>query len=107
MNSLFDQIRAANEPLEPGRPATSFIAFVAHSDLRLFPIEGEVLQDVYDIAINSMDFGSGFLCAEEIQNLRILGPPTTSSSTTRMATRLAGLPSWNGCGPTIASACSR
>ena len=31
------------------------------------------LQDVYDTAVNSMDFGSGFLDTEEIENLRILG----------------------------------
>jgi hypothetical protein len=31
------------------------------------------LQDVYDIAVNSMDFGSGFLDTDEIENLRELG----------------------------------
>lgn len=31
------------------------------------------LQDVYDIAIGSMDFGSGFLSTEEVGNLRKLG----------------------------------
>jgi hypothetical protein len=31
------------------------------------------LQDVYDIAINSLDFGSGFLSTEEIGHLRELG----------------------------------
>lgn len=31
------------------------------------------VMDVYDIAINSMDFGSGFLSTEEVGNLRALG----------------------------------
>lgn len=34
---------------------------------------GHALQDVYDIATNSLDFGSGFLSTEELENLRILG----------------------------------
>lgn len=29
--------------------------------------------DVYDIAVGSMDFGSGFLSTEEVGNLRALG----------------------------------
>jgi hypothetical protein len=31
------------------------------------------VMDVYDIAVNSMDFGSGFLSTEEVGNLRALG----------------------------------
>lgn len=31
------------------------------------------VMDIYDIVINSMDFGSGFLSTEEVNNLRILG----------------------------------
>lgn len=36
-------------------------------------VPAEALQDVYDIAVNSMDFGSGFLSTEEVQHLRQLG----------------------------------
>jgi len=31
------------------------------------------VMDIYDIAVNSMDFGSGFLSTEEVGNLRKLG----------------------------------
>lgn len=33
----------------------------------------EAIMDVYDIAVNSMDMGSGFLDDEEVGNLRTLG----------------------------------
>ena len=31
------------------------------------------VQDAYDICINSLDFGSGFLSTEEFNNMRLLG----------------------------------
>lgn len=33
----------------------------------------DAVMDIYDIAINSLDFGSGFLSTEEVGNLRFLG----------------------------------
>jgi hypothetical protein len=33
----------------------------------------DAVMDVYDIAVGSMDFGSGFLSTEEVGNLRLLG----------------------------------
>lgn len=33
----------------------------------------DAVMDTYDIAVNSMDFGSGFLSTEEVGNLRALG----------------------------------
>ena len=61
--------------LEPGRPACDFSVVIVqpkYNGMTHF-VPAESLQDVYDIAINSMDFGSGFLSTEEVRNLRILG----------------------------------
>jgi hypothetical protein len=33
----------------------------------------DAVMDVYDIAVGSMDFGSGFLSTEEVGNIRVLG----------------------------------
>lgn len=33
----------------------------------------DAVMDLYDIAISSMDFGSGFLSTEEVGNIRALG----------------------------------
>lgn len=58
---------------EPPRPEPDFHVYVdsAHYDA---PIDvTHAVMDVYDIAINSMDFGSGFLSTEEVGNLRTLG----------------------------------
>jgi len=35
-------------------------------------IEKALLQVAFDVAVNSMDFGSGFLCAEEVDALRAI-----------------------------------
>jgi len=66
---------AASPRLEEGRPLPDFAVTIEH-DVPLGTVGQHLalaLQDVYDIAVNSMDFGSGFLSTEEIQNLRILG----------------------------------
>lgn len=63
---------------EEGRPDPGFAVSITtgwprhgapEQDRRL----AAALQDVYDIAVNSLDFGSGFLSTEEVHNLRILG----------------------------------
>lgn len=65
--------------LEPGRPEPGFSVHITRpiSEAVSSHYEGDdlarALQDVYDIAINSMDFGSGFLSTEEVHNLRLLG----------------------------------
>lgn len=59
--------------MEPGRPEADFGVYFTYGTGSRFPMNGHVLQDVYDIAVNSMDFGSGFLSTEEVANLRILG----------------------------------
>lgn len=66
------------EDLEPGRPKPNFRCLIITGPQgdpgnTGVSIPGEVLQDVYDIAVNSVDFGSGFLSTEEVGNLRILG----------------------------------
>ena len=61
-----------SEELEPRRPTPDFRVIIR----RAFKAEVDVtdaVMDVYDIAINSMDFGSGFLSTEEVGNLRMLG----------------------------------
>lgn len=65
-------------PLEPARPEPDFRVFVHREwvDGTGWTVSADVthaVMDVYDIAINSMDFGSGFLSTEEVGNLRTLG----------------------------------
>ena len=60
-----------DEAEEAPRPPAGFTAYVERGDERIDITH--CLQDVYDIAVNSMDFGSGFLSTEEVGNLRKLG----------------------------------
>jgi len=60
-----------DEAEEGPRPPAGFTAYVERGDERIDITH--CLQDVYDIAVNSMDFGSGFLSTEEVGNLRKLG----------------------------------
>lgn len=57
--------------LEPPRSEPDFRVYVQRG-LDMADVTHAVM-DVYDIAINSMDFGSGFLSTEEVGNLRALG----------------------------------
>ena len=62
-----------SDELEPPRPDPDFRVYVdsVHYDA---PIDvTHAVMDVYDIAVNSMDFGSGFLSTEEVGKLRTLG----------------------------------
>lgn len=56
---------------EPPRPEPDFRVYVQRETATV-DITHAVM-DVYDIAVNSMDFGSGFLSTEEVGNLRTLG----------------------------------
>jgi hypothetical protein len=62
----------SDDELEPPRPKPD--------DFRVYVQRGSdsvdvthAVMDVYDIAVGSMDFGSGFLSTEEVGNLRALG----------------------------------
>lgn len=57
--------------VEPQRPNPNFRIYV-ESSICTVDVTHAVM-DVYDIAVNSMDLGSGFLSTEEVGNLRILG----------------------------------
>lgn len=57
---------------EAPRPDPGFSVYVHHHNGETINVTDAVM-DVYDIAINSMDFGSGFLSTEEVGNLRALG----------------------------------
>jgi len=57
---------------EPLRPQPDFQILVHRPDTAPVDVTFAVM-DVYDIAINSMNFGSGFLSTEEVGNLRTLG----------------------------------
>ncbi len=61
----------SDELREPPRPEPDFRVVVERKNERIDVTHA--VQDVYDIAINSMDFGSGFLSTEEVGNLRALG----------------------------------
>lgn len=56
---------------EPSRPYPDYRVYV-ESGSETIDVTYAVM-DVYDIAVNSMDFGSGFLSTEEVGNLRMLG----------------------------------
>lgn len=58
---------------EPGRPEVEFDVIVRSHNGFDNQLAGEALQDLYDIAVNSMDFGSGFLSTEEVNHLRDVG----------------------------------
>lgn len=60
-----------NEQPEPPRPEPDFRVYVSRESA-IVDVTHAVM-DVYDIAVNSMDFGSGFLSTEEVGNLRALG----------------------------------
>lgn len=72
-----------SDELEPPRPEPDFRVYVQRPGGSLFGHTGDravsytdvthAVMDVYDIAVNSMDFGSGFLSTEEVGNLRALG----------------------------------
>lgn len=61
----------SEELQEAPRPEPDFRVIVERPNQRIDVTHA--VQDVYDIAINSMDFGSGFLSTEEVGNLRELG----------------------------------
>lgn len=61
-----------DEAVEPPRPLPDFGIYVAPFNGPAIDITLAVM-DVYDIAINSMDFGSGFLSTEEVGHIRALG----------------------------------
>jgi hypothetical protein len=61
----------ADDGVEPPRPDPGFRVYVQRGP-DIVDVTHAVM-DVYDIAINSMDFGSGFLSTEEVGNLRTLG----------------------------------
>lgn len=71
--SLNDQSIAAipTDELESARLKPDFRVYVQHG-MSTVDVTHAVM-DVYDIAVNSMDFGSGFLSTEEVGNLRVLG----------------------------------
>lgn len=56
---------------EPARPAPDFLVYVHRPDGAVDVTHA--VMDVYDVAVNSLDFGSGFLSTEEVENLRHLG----------------------------------
>lgn len=56
---------------EAPRPEPGFRVYVVRGDESIDVTHA--VMDVYDIAIGSMDFGSGFLSTEEVGNLRALG----------------------------------
>lgn len=67
--------KADPEEAEQPRPEPEFRVFLERATNKIadrIDITDAVM-DVYDIAINSMDFGSGFLSTEEVGNLRALG----------------------------------
>jgi hypothetical protein len=56
---------------EPPRPDPGFRVYVERG-----PLKADVtfaVIDAYDISVNSMDFGSGFLSTEEVRSLHQLG----------------------------------
>lgn len=63
--------KADPEETEPPRPEPGFRVYVERNTEKANVTHA--VMDVYDIAVNSMDFGSGFLSTEEVGNLRILG----------------------------------
>lgn len=60
-----------SDELEPPRPEPDFRVYVHHHDGAVDVTHA--VMDVYDIAINSMNFGSGFLSTEEVGHIRTLG----------------------------------
>jgi hypothetical protein len=57
---------------EPARPEPDFHAVIMRDEMAVIDVTHAVM-DAYDIAVNSLDFGSGFLSTEEVANLRALG----------------------------------
>lgn len=62
-----------SDDLEPPRPEPDFRVFVVRPTNAITTDVTHAVMDVYDIAVNSLDFGSGFLSTEEVGNLRALG----------------------------------
>jgi hypothetical protein len=60
-----------NDEQEPSRPDPDFRVYVQRGTNTIDVTHA--VMDVYDIAVNSMDFGSGFLSTDEVGNLRALG----------------------------------
>jgi hypothetical protein len=56
---------------EAPRPDPGFRVYVERASERIDVTHA--VMDVYDVAVGSMDFGSGFLSTEEVGNLRALG----------------------------------
>jgi hypothetical protein len=57
--------------LEPARTEPDFRVYLQRGSETIDVTHA--VMDVYDIAVGSMDFGSGFLSTEEVGNLRALG----------------------------------
>lgn len=57
---------------EPPRPEPDFRVYVHQHGGDSIDVTHAVT-DVYDLTIRSLDFGSGFLSTEEVENLRQLG----------------------------------
>lgn len=61
-----------DDEIEESRPIPSYRVLVHHDNGTEIDVTNAVI-DVYDIAVGSMDFGSGFLSSDEVGNLRALG----------------------------------
>lgn len=61
----------SRDEMEPPRPEPDFRVFVERGGLKI-DVTFAVI-DVWDVAHNSLDFGSGFLSTEECNHLRDLG----------------------------------
>lgn len=57
--------------VEPLRPAPDFRVYVERGKYRADVTDAVI--DAYDVAVGSLDFGSGFLSTEQVDNLRHLG----------------------------------
>lgn len=58
---------------EAPRPDPGFRIRVFHHDPASVIDVTDAVMDAYDVAVNCLDFGSGFLSTEEVANLRHLG----------------------------------
>lgn len=61
-----------SDELEPPRPTPDFRVLVHLNAEDPIDVTDAVI-DAYDVAVNSLDFGSGFLSTEQVDNLRLLG----------------------------------
>lgn len=62
------------EVLEESRPNPGFTVFINNGTVTWTGDDlAKAMQDMYDIVVNSMDFGSGFLSTEEMKNIRLFG----------------------------------